>query len=123
MSAFVDGSLKCTKRGRGESFPLFPHCDIVQLHIFCWSEDGNTQYDISDINDCLSPSGCAMRLIIIKCVREILTEHLQVCIVHDQIHESTSKVIMSCLFMHDIKRTERCSSPEISDSMQKHCQL
>ena len=32
-------------------------------------------------------------------VREILTEHLQVCIVHDQIHESTSKVIMYCLFI------------------------
>ena len=32
-------------------------------------------------------------------VREILTEHLQVYIVHDQIHASTSKVTMYCLFI------------------------
>ena len=52
---------------RGNTFSLFPHCDLVQPHIFCWSEDGNTQYNIYVINDCLSPRGCAMRLIIIMC--------------------------------------------------------
>ena len=31
--------------------------------------------------------------------------------------------LLCTVYSYDIKRTERCSSPEISDSMQKHCQL
>ena len=31
--------------------------------------------------------------------------------------------LLCTVYSYDIKRTERSSSPEISDSMQKHCQL
>ena len=49
---FLNWEISLWPRGRGfDVRTSVLYSDLVQLHIFCGSEDGNTQYNNNDKND------------------------------------------------------------------------